>query len=74
MLDDYMDEALITDFKCLRLKDIIIVYTLTIISNNSCSKYGATQQSLPTSTPRNLFIHVTKTDAGLVCYTVYMLI
>ena len=31
-----------------------------------CNGVGGSWERLPTTTPRNLFVHVTKTDTGLV--------
>ena len=33
--------------------------------NHSCCKVGASLQRLPTSSPHNLFVHVSKFDTGL---------
>lgn len=66
MVIESCESQVVSDYKCER-------WFLLFSSNNllycillyRCNHFGATKQTVPTSTPRILFLHATKMDTGL---------
>ena len=57
MVNESFDAQHVSDWKCTRC------VTVSIINKNTPSCNGS-RQSVPSSKPHNLFIHLTKIDSG----------
>ena len=64
MVNESFDAQHVSDWKCTRCITVIINWSIINKNTPSCNGLGSSRQSVPSSKPHNLFIHLTKIDSG----------